>query len=56
MNRLADDWCRRSVQERRHQAVAQEAVQSAWSIARHKLGKIRDPARAWPWLMTVAVT
>lgn len=33
--------------------VAQDAVQSAWSIAWRKLGSVRDPARVKPWLLAV---
>jgi RNA polymerase sigma-70 factor (ECF subfamily) len=33
--------------------VAEDAVQSAWSIAWQKLGSLRDPARLRPWLFAV---
>jgi DNA-directed RNA polymerase specialized sigma24 family protein len=36
-------------------AVAEEAVAAAWSIAWRKLGALRDPARLKPWLVSVAV-
>jgi RNA polymerase sigma factor (sigma-70 family) len=36
------------------QDLAQDAVQSAWSIVWRKLGSLRDPARLRPWLLTVA--
>ena len=34
--------------------LAQDAVQSAWSIAWRKLGSLRDPERLRPWLVSVA--
>lgn len=37
-----------------NQDLADEAVQSAWSIAWRKLGTLRDPARLKPWLVSVA--
>jgi RNA polymerase sigma factor (sigma-70 family) len=39
----------------RDRPLAEEAVQSAWSIAWRKLGTVRDPARLRPWLVSVAV-
>ena len=33
--------------------VAEDAVQTAWSIAWQKLGSLRDPERLKPWLLTV---
>jgi RNA polymerase sigma-70 factor (ECF subfamily) len=36
-------------------ALAEEAVQSAWCIAWHKLGSVREAARLRPWLISVAV-
>jgi len=36
------------------QEVADDAVQSAWSIAWRKLGSLHDPDRLKPWLLTVA--
>jgi RNA polymerase sigma factor (sigma-70 family) len=37
------------------ETIAEEAVQSAWSIAWRKLGSLRDPDRLRPWLVSVAV-
>ena len=34
--------------------VAQDAAQSAWTIAWRKLGSVRDPAHVRSWLATVA--
>jgi len=34
--------------------LAEEAAQSAWSIAWRKLGSLRDPERLRPWLVSVA--
>lgn len=34
--------------------LAQDAVQSAWSIAWRKPGSLRDPERLRPWLVSVA--
>jgi RNA polymerase sigma factor (sigma-70 family) len=39
----------------RDRPLAEEAVQSAWSIAWRKLGTVRDPTRLRPWLVSVAV-
>jgi RNA polymerase sigma factor (sigma-70 family) len=39
----------------RDQAIAEEAVQSAWSIAWHKFSSVREPDRVRPWLISVAV-
>jgi RNA polymerase sigma-70 factor (ECF subfamily) len=36
------------------QALAEDAVQSAWSIAWRKLGSVRDPERVKAWLLSVA--
>ena len=36
-------------------AIADDAVAAAWSIAWRKLGTLRDPARLRPWLVSVAV-
>ena len=33
--------------------VAEDAVQTAWSIAWQKLGSLHDPQRLKPWLLTV---
>jgi RNA polymerase sigma-70 factor (ECF subfamily) len=37
------------------EAIADEAVAAAWSIAWRKLGSVRDPARLRAWLVSVAV-
>jgi DNA-directed RNA polymerase specialized sigma24 family protein len=34
--------------------IAQDAAQSAWTIAWRKLGTVRDPERARPWLARAA--
>lgn len=39
----------------RDQAIADEAAQAAWSIAWHRLGSVREPARIRAWLVSVAV-
>jgi RNA polymerase sigma factor (sigma-70 family) len=39
----------------RDRTIAEEAVQAAWLIAWRKLGKVRDPARVRPWLVSIAV-
>jgi len=39
----------------RDRAIAEEAVQAAWLIAWRKLGKVREPDRVRPWLVSVAV-
>jgi len=39
----------------RDEAVADEAVHAAWSVAWRKIGSLRDPARLRPWLVSVAV-
>jgi len=36
------------------QDVADDAVQSAWSVAWRKLGSVREPERLKPWLIAVA--
>ena len=36
-------------------ALAQDAVQSAWTIAWRKLGSVRDPEHPRPWLLAIAV-
>jgi RNA polymerase sigma factor (sigma-70 family) len=36
------------------QDLAQEATQSAWSIACTRLGSLRDPERLRAWLLTIA--
>jgi RNA polymerase sigma factor (sigma-70 family) len=37
------------------EAIAEEAVAAAWSIAWRKLAGLRDPGRLRPWLVSVAV-
>lgn len=39
----------------RDRPMAEEAVQSTWSIVWRKLGSVRDPDRLRPWLVSVAV-
>jgi RNA polymerase sigma factor (sigma-70 family) len=39
----------------RDRAIAEEAVQAAWLIAWNKLGKVREPDRVRPWLVSIAV-
>jgi RNA polymerase sigma-70 factor (ECF subfamily) len=39
----------------RDMGLAEDAVQTAWSIAWRKLGSVREPARLRSWLMRVAV-
>ena len=39
----------------RDDALAEDAVQSAWAIAWRTLGSIREPGRLRPWLVSVAV-
>jgi RNA polymerase sigma factor (sigma-70 family) len=34
--------------------LAEDAAQSAWSIAWRKLGSLRDPERLRPWLVSIA--
>lgn len=36
------------------QDIADDAVQSAWSVAWRKLGSLRDPDRLKPWLVAIA--
>lgn len=36
-------------------AIAEEAVQAAWSVAWRKLDSVREPARLRPWLVSIAV-
>ncbi len=38
-----------------NQAIADEAVDAAWSKAWLKLGSVRDPARLRAWLVSIAV-
>jgi RNA polymerase sigma factor (sigma-70 family) len=39
----------------RDDALADDAVQAAWSVAWRKLGSLREPDRLRPWLVSVAV-
>ena len=39
----------------RDDALAEDAVQTAWSIVWRKLGSLKQPARLRPWLVSVAV-
>ena len=39
----------------RDDALAEDAVQAAWSIVWRKLGSLKQPARLRPWLVSVAV-
>jgi RNA polymerase sigma factor (sigma-70 family) len=39
----------------RDEALAEDAVQAAWSIAWQKLGSLKEPERLRPWLVSVAV-
>lgn len=50
-----DDMRRVCVFVTRDQDLADDAVQTAWSIAWRKLGSIREPEKLRPWLMRVAV-
>ncbi len=38
----------------RDEAIAEDAVQAAWTIAWRKLGSVREPERLRPWLVSVA--
>ena len=38
----------------RDEALADDAVQTAWTIAWRKLGSVREPERLRPWLVSVA--
>jgi RNA polymerase sigma factor (sigma-70 family) len=50
-----EDMRRVCVVMTRDEALAEDAVQSAWSIAWRKLGTVREPERLRPWLVSVAV-
>jgi len=50
-----EDMRRVCVVMTRDEPLADDAVQSAWSIAWRKLGTLKDPARLRPWLVSVAV-
>jgi RNA polymerase sigma-70 factor (ECF subfamily) len=49
-----DDMRRLCVFMTRDAALADDAVQNAWSTAWRKLGTLRDPASLRPWLMRLA--
>ena len=49
-----DDMRRLCVFVTRDDALADDAVQSAWLTAWRKLGSLRDPASLRPWLMRLA--
>lgn len=36
-------------------ALADEAVQAAWTICWRKIGTVRDPSRLRPWLASIAI-
>ena len=50
-----DDMCRVCTFVTGDTELAEDAVQSAWSIAWQKLGSLREPDRLRAWLMRVAV-
>lgn len=50
-----DDMCRVCTFVAGEEALAEDAVQTAWSIAWRKLDSLRDPERLRSWLMRVAV-
>ncbi len=50
-----EDMRRVCVVMTRDESIAQDAVQSAWSIAWRKLGTLKDPTRLRAWLVSVAV-
>jgi RNA polymerase sigma-70 factor (ECF subfamily) len=50
-----DDLCRVCAYLSGDDQLAEDAVQSAWSIAWRKLGSLREPEHVRPWLMRVAV-
>lgn len=39
----------------RDDALAEDAVQTAWAVVWRKLGSLKQPARLRPWLVSVAV-
>jgi RNA polymerase sigma-70 factor (ECF subfamily) len=49
-----DDMRRVCAYITRDMGLAEDAVQTAWSIAWRKLGSVREPARLRSWLMRVA--
>lgn len=50
-----EDMRRVCVVMTRDEALAEDAVQSAWAIAWRKLGTIKEAERLRPWLVSVAV-
>ena len=50
-----DDMCRVCTFIAGDEALAEDAVQTAWSIAWRKLDSLREPQRLRSWLMRVAV-
>jgi len=50
-----EDMRRVCVVMTRDEALAEDAVQSAWSIVWRKLGTLKEPERLRPWLISVAV-
>ena len=54
MDAYHDDMRRVCAFITRDGGLAEDAVQTAWSIAWRKLGSVREPARLRSWLMRVA--
>jgi RNA polymerase sigma-70 factor (ECF subfamily) len=50
-----EDMCRVCAFVARDEGLAEDAVQTAWSIAWRKLGSLREPERLRTWLMRLAV-
>ena len=50
-----DDMCRVCTYVTGDEQLAEDAVQTAWSTAWHKLGSLREPERLRSWLMRVAI-
>ena len=50
-----DNLCRVCGFVTRDDALAEDAVQAAWSIAWRKLPSLREPERLRPWLMRIAL-
>ena len=50
-----DDMVRVCMYVARSEAVAEDAVQAAWSIAWRKLDTLREPERLRPWLVRISV-
>jgi len=50
-----EDMRRVCVVMTRDEALAEDAVQSAWSVAWRKLASLKDPQRLRPWLVSIAV-